>query len=116
MRSLALAVEEEADVADGLGVGFVGGEAGDARAVAAFDVVLQARARMVAREIDVAAGNHEALVDEGEDAAREIGGEIRAEVGGAIFFDFAREIDAGIFFVERELDVGIGFVVDEGGC
>ena len=68
---------------------------------------------MIAREIDVTARNHEALVDEGENAAREIGGKIWAEVSGAIFFDFAREIDAGIFFVERELDVGIGFVVYE---
>ena len=68
---------------------------------------------MIAREIDVAAGDHEALVDEGEHAAGEICGEIGAEVGGAVFFDFAREIDARIFFVEGELDVRIGFVVDE---
>ena len=109
----ALAVEEEADVADGFGVGVICGEAGDAGAVAALDVVLQTGARMIAGEIDVAAGNHEALVDEGKDAAREIRGEIWAEVGGAVFFNFAREIDAGIFFVERELDVRIGFIVNE---
>ena len=76
----ALAVEKKADVADGFGVLLVGGEACDARAVAALNVVLEAGARVIAREIDVAAGDHEALVDEGEDAAREIRGKIRAEV------------------------------------
>ncbi len=109
----ALAVEKQANVADGLGVGVVGGEAGNAWAVAALNVVLQAGARMVAREIDVAARNHEALVDEGEDAAREIRGEIGAEIGSAVFLHFAGEVDARIFFVLRELDVGIGLVVDE---
>ncbi len=68
---------------------------------------------MIAGEIDVTARNHEALVDEGENAAGEICGEIGAEVGGAVFFDFAREVDAGIFFVEGELDVRVSFVVDE---
>ncbi len=67
---------------------------------------------MVAGEIDVAAGNHEALVDEGEDAAGQICREIGAEVGGAVFLDFAREVDAGIFFV-GELYIGIGFVIDQ---
>ena len=44
----ALAVEEEADVADGFGVLQFGGEAFDAGAVAALDVVLEAGARMSA--------------------------------------------------------------------
>ena len=46
-----------------------------------------------------------------QDAPREADREIRAEIERAVFFDAAREIDAGIFFVERQLDVGIGFVV-----
>ncbi len=52
-------------------------------------------------------------MDEGENATREIGREIRAEVGSAIFLNFAGEVDARIFFVERELDVGISLVVDK---
>ncbi len=62
---LAFAIEEQAGVANGLGVLLIGGEAGNAGSVATLDVVLQAGARMVASEIDVARRNHEALVDEG---------------------------------------------------
>jgi len=41
-----------------------GSEAFDAGTEAALDVVLQAGAGMVAREIDLAAGNEEAAMDE----------------------------------------------------
>lgn len=46
-----------------------------------------------------------------KNAAGESGGEIRAEIERAIFFDAAREIDAGIFFGGGELDVRVGFIV-----
>jgi hypothetical protein len=77
-----LAVEEELDVADGLFVDLGGGEALDAGAEAALDVVLQAGAGMVAREVDLAAGDEEAAVDEVDEAVGEVAGEVWAEVGG----------------------------------
>ena len=52
-------------------------------------------------------------MDEGEDAAGEIRGKVRAEVEGAVFFHFAGEIDARIFFGHRQLDVRIRFVIDQ---
>jgi hypothetical protein len=110
---VALAIEEEARIADGFRVLLVGTETRDARAEAAFNVVLQTGARMIARQIDIARRHHEALVYERKDAAREAGWKIGAEIECAVFLHFASEVDAGIFFVGRELDVWVGFVVEK---
>ena len=47
------------------------------------DVVLQAGARVVAREIDLATGNEEAAVDELDHAVGEIAGKVRAVVSAS---------------------------------
>ena len=59
-----LAFEEELHVADGCAVVLRRDQAFDAGAEAALDVVLQAGARVVAVEVDLAAGDEEAAVDE----------------------------------------------------
>src|SRR5882762_370389 len=66
---------------------------------------------MGAREVDGTGWNEEAFVNEMEDAAREAGGEIRAEVERAVFFDAPSKVDARVFFARGEFDVGISFVV-----
>ncbi len=67
---------------------------------------------MVAGQVDVARRDHEAFVNEREDAAGQIGWKIGAEIERAVFFDFAGEIDARIFFVGGKLDIRVSFVVD----
>ncbi len=96
---------------DGLLVGFGRGKAFDAGAEAALDVVLQAGARMVARQIDLAAGDEEAAVDEVDQPMREVARKIRAEVGAAVFTQAAGDEDLGIAVGEGDLDVGVGLVV-----
>ena len=77
---VGFAVEEELDVADGLAVVVGGDEVFDAGAEAALDVVLQAGARVIAVEIDLAAGDEEAAVDDVDEAMREVAGKVGAEV------------------------------------
>ena len=48
---------------------------------------------MVAREIDFAAGDEKAAVDEFDDAVSEIAGEVRSVVGGAVFAEAAGDED-----------------------
>jgi hypothetical protein len=100
-------------VADGLGVGLGGGEAFDAGAEAAVDVVLETGAGMVAREIDLATGNEKAAMDELDDAVSEVAGKVRAVVGRTVFAQATRDEDFGIAVGEGELDVGVGLVVAE---
>ncbi len=107
------AFEEELRVADGLLVDFRRGESFDAGAEAAMNVVLQAGAGMVAREIDLATGDEKAAMDELDDAIGEVAGKVRAVVGGAVFAQAARDEDFGKAVGERELDVGVGLVVAE---
>ena len=78
------AFEKQLRVADGVLVGFGRGEAFNTRAETAVNVVLQAGAGMVAREIDLATGQKKTAVDKLDDAIGEIAGEVRAVVGGAI--------------------------------
>ena len=68
---VAAAFEKRARVARGFGVAFVGGESGDAGPQAAMNVVLQAGARMSAREVHGAGGHAKMLVDEVHDAVRQ---------------------------------------------
>ena len=94
-----------------MGVGLGRGQAFDAGAEAALDVVLQAGARVVAREVDLATGDEEAAVDEVDQAMREVAGEVGAEVGAAVLAQAAGDEDLGVAVAERELDVGVGLVV-----
>ena len=105
------AFEEELRVADGLRVDLGRGESFDAGAEAAMNVVLQAGAGMVAREIDLAAGEEKAAMDEFDDAVGEIAGKVRAVVGGAVLAQAAGDEDFGEAVGEGELDVGVGLVV-----
>ncbi len=75
------------------------------------DVVLQTGARMIAGEIDLAAGQQEAAMNQFDDAVGEIAREVGSVVGGAVFAQTAGDKDLGIAIGERELDVGVGFVV-----
>ena len=106
------AFEEEAGLADGLGVFGGGDEAFDAGAEAAADVVLQAGVGVFAVEVDFAGGDFELAVDEVGEAVGEVAGEVGTEVGGAVFAEAAGDEDAGDAFA-REFDVGVGFVVLE---
>ena len=88
------AFEEQAHVADRRGVGFVRGQTLDARSQAAMNVILQAGLGMVARQIDLAGRHQEMAVDEVHQAVREVAGEVRAEVSGAVLAQAARDVDA----------------------
>ena len=105
------ALKKELRVADGVGVELGRGEALNAGAEAAVNVVLQAGARMVAREIDLATGNEKAAMDELDDAVGEVAGKVGAVVGCAVFAQAAGDEDFWEAVGESELDVGVGFVV-----
>ena len=75
------------------------------------NVVLQAGAGMVAREIDLAAGQKKAAMDQLDDAVGEVAGKIRAVVRRAVLAQAARDEDLGKAVGQRQLDVGIGLVV-----
>lgn len=66
---------------------------------------------MIFVQVDETGGHLKTLVDEMQNTTRQAGREIRAEVESTIFFDFAGEINTGIFFLHGEFDVGIGFVI-----
>ena len=107
------AFKKKLRVADGVGVKLGGGEAFNAGAEAAVDVVLQAGAGMVAGEIDLATGNEKAAMDELDDAIGEVAGKVGAVVGGAVLAQAAGDEDFGKAVGQRELDVGVGLVVAE---
>ena len=106
-------VEKEADVAGGLGVAFVGDKSRHARAVAAVDVIFEAGAFVGAHEVHGAGGHLEPFVDELDDAIREAGGEVWAEVERAVFFEAAGDVYAREFLGGGEFDIGVGLVVAE---
>ncbi len=83
----------------------------DAGAEAALDVVLQAGARMVAREIDLAAWNEEAAMDQVDETVGQVAGKVGAEVRAAVFAETPGDEDLWIAVAEGELDVGVGLVV-----
>ena len=111
LQLVRLTVEEELYVADNLPVVIDGDEALDARAEAALDVVLQARAWVIAAEVHLAAWNQEAAMDDVDKPVREIAREIRAEVSRAVLAQAARDEHLGVTVGERELDVRVGLVV-----
>ena len=111
LELLGAAFEEELYVADGFAIRLGRDESFYAGAEAAFDVVLQAGARMVAIEVDLAAWDEEAAMDEIDQPVREVSGEVRAEIGAAILAQAAGDEDLGMAVVHRQLDVGVGLVV-----
>jgi len=105
------AFKEELRIAHSIGVGFEGGEPLNTRSETAVNVVLQARPRMKAAEVDIAAGDKKAAVNEFDDAVGEISGEIRAVISGSIFAQSACDKDFWEAVAQRELDIGIGLIV-----
>jgi hypothetical protein len=78
------AFEQQLRVADGARVNLRRGEALDAGAQAAMNVVLQAGAGMIAGEIDLATGNEKAAMDQLDDAPGQAAGKVGAVVGRAV--------------------------------
>ena len=107
----AAAFQKQLHVVHGFGVTLGSGESFDARAETAPDVVLQARPRMIAVQVDLARRNQKVAVNEIDDAIRQAGREVRAEVERAVLAQAARDVHARIALAHGQLDVGIGFVV-----
>src|ERR1019366_1874577 len=81
----AAAFQKQFHIVHRLGITIGRGESCDAGTETASDVVLQARPRMVAVQVDLARGNQEIAVNEIDDAIRQAGGEVGAEVKRTIF-------------------------------
>ena len=105
------ALEKELRVANGFFVGVRSGESLDAGTEAAVNVVLQAGAGVVAREVDLATGQKKAAVDQLDYAIGKVAGKVGAVIGCAVFAQTPRDKDLGKAVGERELDVGVGLVV-----
>src|SRR6185437_14878005 len=106
-----LAFKEELCIAHGVAIRLRRREAFHAGAEAAMNVVLQARARMIAVEIDLATRQQEAAMDELDYAISEIARKIGAVIGGAILAQAAGDKDLWVALMQRELDIGICLVV-----
>ena len=111
LKLVGAAVKEELHVADGLLVDLGGGEVLHAGTEAPLDIELQAGARMVAGEIDLAGRNQEGAVDEVDKTMGEVAGKVRAEVLAAILAELAGDEDLGKSVAHGEFDVGVGLVV-----
>jgi hypothetical protein len=88
------AFEKKFHVAHGFLISIGRGQVLHARAQAAFDVVLQAGARMKAREVDLARWNQKVAVNEIDDAIGKIGREVRPVVSAAVLAQAAGDVDA----------------------
>src|SRR5712671_7766331 len=108
---MATALEKQSGVARGFRVALFGGESGDTRTLAALDVILQTGARMAAREVHAAAGDHKSLVNEMQNAAGQTSREERPEVERAVLLDPAGEVHPGESLRGGELNVRVCFVV-----
>jgi len=105
------ALEKKLYVANSLGVDLGRGEVFHARTETALDVVLQARARMEAREVDLAGGDEKVAMNEIDDAIGKVGGEVGSVIDATVFAQAARDIDAREALAESEFDVGVCFIV-----
>ncbi len=103
--------EKELRVADSLSVLLRCGQVFHARAQTALDVVLQARAWVVARQVELAAWQQKRAVQQVSHAIGQVAGEVGAIVGTAIPAQAAGDEDLRIAVAERELDIRIGLVV-----
>ena len=107
----AAAFEKHPHVVNGFGVALGRGQSFHARSQAAPDVVLQARPRIVAVQVELARGNQKVPVDEIDDPIGQAGREVRPEVERAVAAQAARRIDPRIALADRQLDVRVGLVV-----
>ena len=105
------AFEKQLHVADGFTVDLGRGQVFHARAKATLDVVLQARARMVAGQIHFARRDQEVAMNQVDDAIGEIGREIGAVVGAAVLAQAAGHVHAGEALGQGQFHVGVSFVV-----
>ncbi len=87
------------------------GQSFHAGSLTTFDVVLQTRTRVIAREVNLAGRNHEVPVDQVHDAIRQVCRKIRTVVGAAILAQTPRDIHAGKALAQGELHVWISLVV-----
>ena len=110
---VAAAFQKGARVPRRLCVFLIRNKASNARAPASLNVILQARARMLSRQVHRTRRNAEVFVNEMNDAVGEAVREKRAEIDRAVFAQPACYVDAGIFFKCGEADVGIGLVVPQ---
>ena len=106
------AFQKKPHLANALRIIFRRSQAFHTRANTAVDVELQAGFGMVAGQIYLARGDQEMAVDEIDRAMREVGGEVRAEIGGAVFADAAGDEDPRKSFT-GELDGRVTLVVPE---
>jgi hypothetical protein len=104
------AFEEQARVANGLGIFLLSDKTFDAGSQAAMDVVLEARLRVETREIHLAGRNQKIPVDEMNQPVGEVGREVGAVIGGPILSQAASDEDFGMS-VLGELDIGITLIV-----
>ena len=103
--------QKQLRVADGRAIGLGRRESLHAGAQAAMNVVLQAGARMIALQIDLAAGDEKAAMDQLDDAIGEVAGKVGAVVGRSVLAQAAGHKDFGKAVGQRQLHVGIGLVV-----
>ena len=104
------AFQEQPDVANGAGVGFVRGQTLHAWTQTAVNVILQAGMRVVAVEIHFAGRHQEMAVNEVDQPVRQIAGEVRAVISGTVLAQPAGHVHARILLT-GELDVRVSLVV-----
>ena len=108
---VAAALEKQFRVARRFRVFLIRGQSGNARPVAAANVILQAGPRVRARQVHRAGRNAKRFVDEVDDAVREAVREKRPEVNRAVFDQAPRHVHARIFLERRIANVRVGLVV-----
>src|SRR5437660_9602116 len=77
----------------------------------ALDVVLQARTRMVARQVNLAGGNQKTAMNQVDRTVRQVSGEIRTVISAAVLLQPSCDKDLGKTVSQCELDVRICLVV-----
>ena len=95
-RSVWTAFEKKFYVAHGFGIDLGRGQSITHGTQATLYIKLQARTRMIARQIHFAGWDQEVAVDQIDNAIGKIGWEVRAIVGAAIFAQAAGYVDARI--------------------
>ena len=88
-------------------------ESFNARPQAAMDVVLQARARMIARQVDLATRNKETAMNELSHAVSKIPGKVRTVVCRAVLPQPSRDKHLGVAVGQRELYIGVSLIVPQ---
>ena len=105
------AFEEHLRVPDRLGISIGRRQVLHAGAQTPADVVLEAGAGVVARQIDFAAGQKKAAVNKVDDAVGQVPGEVGTVVNAAVAAQAAGDEDLRPAITEGEFHVGVGLVV-----